>query len=128
MTQRTELRPVDRGVALLDQRWPDWWKNVDLDDFRLNDPENCVLAHAFPECNYNETVMNLSGIKEPDVPYFINDNLMAGGPHPEWFKFAEELTLWEHDYGFAGDSTVEWAWKDLIRFRQMHADQGGVMW
>ena len=130
MTQRTELRPVDRGVALLDQRWPDWWKNVELSDLNLSDPENCVLGMAFPECTYNDTVQDLSGLKLPDVP-MISENFL--GTNPEWIKYIEDLTAWELEHGFVADpnaakANTEGLWRSLIRFRQMHPGGKGYLW
>jgi hypothetical protein len=42
MTAITER--VERGAALLDERRPDWWREIDLDRLALKSPCNCVLG------------------------------------------------------------------------------------
>jgi hypothetical protein len=115
-------KPVMKGMGLLDQVRPGWWKNVDLADFNLADTESCVLACAFPECSYNETVENLSGLKAPDVPMVLGIHSDIWKDNPEWAKFLEDVVNWEKDHGFSGDRVTERVWKDMIRFRQMHPD------
>lgn len=39
---------VAAGAVFLDEHDPDWWRAIDLDTLRLNDPDQCVLGQRCP--------------------------------------------------------------------------------
>jgi hypothetical protein len=104
-------RPVMKGMALLDEKRPGWWKGVDLMEFDLGSSELCIIAYAFPECQYYDAVEDLSGISL-DIDLEIKE---AEARY-------EEIREWEREYGFVGDRLTEQVWRNMIRFRQMHPE------
>lgn len=74
---------VDRGVAVLDKHIPEWWKRIDLKEFEISVPCQCVLGQI------------QSSEAEYDNRYQAYDDISA------------RLEQAEIDYG-AGESSVGW--------------------
>lgn len=39
---------IDKGIALLDEKVPDWCKKMQLDHLHMRDGKSCVLGQLYP--------------------------------------------------------------------------------
>lgn len=40
---------VSRGVELLDEKVPQWWNDIDIDDLDMCNPHFCILGQLFDQ-------------------------------------------------------------------------------
>ncbi|AHH98235.1 hypothetical protein [Kutzneria albida] len=51
---------VARGAALLDEKQPDWFQQIDLDKLKLDCPARCVLGHLYGSFDRGAFVLGIA--------------------------------------------------------------------
>lgn len=99
----TYTEAMERGLALLDEHFPNWFTMVDTDTLEMSSCGNCVIGQLFP----NEE-------------YMFSESVQA-----MWAEFGIESDStftyeWARKFGFDGvfPEDVNWLWIDEIQARK----------
>jgi len=64
VTRSSERERVERGAALLSERRPDWYWNVNLSDLDIQSLKRCVLGQLYGGYNVGLSELNLRAYNE----------------------------------------------------------------
>ena len=89
-----EFPEVMAGIAWLDQRYPDWAKNIKLKTLDLFSPEDCIICQVATVRNYYIACKDLGVEMSPDSEGVQEDvslgfNCLLADEWAGWFKNAE---------------------------------------
>jgi hypothetical protein len=86
---------VNRGIALMDQKYPHWWRVLDLDTLDLRSTKNCVLGQVAGD--YLDGLMTVLGGYSDYVQYQLAvDN---GFDATNMGDCLHVQALWTHEVG-----------------------------
>lgn len=105
-----ELECAERGAELLDNRWPNWWRGVDMSTLDLSDSYRCVLGQL--GVDYNRAGRQMLNIDRDvtDDPYARDQisgySLFTNVIFPDLGVPDHEMSY----YGFDSEYTEEGHW------------------
>jgi len=110
MTEIDYAQRVARGAALMDEKWPTWKDDVELDRLDIADPQACMTAQ-FAQITRQDSDLNYSHGKEA---LGLDDKSYAAygfNADPREVRGGYDA---KHDHYQAGINTLNTLWRDLI--------------
>jgi hypothetical protein len=102
---------VERGAALLDEKRPGWWREIDLGRLNLRSGCDCVIGQIGGTLTYSDTVCSLGADRTAEEVRF-------------GFEAAEVIKGddWDWNVQDAEYDALTEAWRDLITGRRAAAE------
>jgi len=95
MFPNQNVERVNRGIALMDQKYPHWWRVLDLETLDLRSTENCVLGQVAGD--YRDGLVTLFGSWENSFAY--QSAIDHGFDATSWPDTDHVQALWAHEAG-----------------------------
>jgi hypothetical protein len=89
------IERVNRGIALIDQKYPHWWRVLDLETLDLRSTKNCVLGQVAGD--YLDGLVTMFGGDGDYVQYQMAVN--HGFDTNTWSDAAQVEALWKQAAG-----------------------------